>query len=100
MFLQSFEDAARHVWLQAGSPRGCPYRRILPDLIAQSTTLYCGNYAVFGTGTVAPLRRRYPDVVLQGRATECLLVYGDLRMARRWIRRIHGKQEDVDAEYH
>lgn len=102
VLLQGLEDAARHERLQAGSTSGRPHGRVLPDLIAESTALHRRDYAVLGTGIVAPLGCRCPDVgCLQGRATECLLVHGDLRVARRRGRRvIHGEQEDVDAEYH
>lgn len=97
VLLQGLEDAARHERLQTGAPRGRPYRGVLPDLVAQPATLYRRYDAVLGARV--PPFRRYTDV-LQGRATKCLLVRGDLRVTGWWIRRIHGKQEDVDAEYH
>lgn len=100
MFLQGLENAARHERFQAGSPGGRPYGGVFPDLIAQSAALHRRDYAILGTRVVAQLRRRYTDVALQVRATECLLVRGDLHVTRRWGRRVHGKQEDVDAEYH
>lgn len=102
VLLQSLEDAARHERLQAGSTSGRPHGRVLPDLIAESPALHRRDYAVLRAGIVAPFGRRCADVGrLKGRATERLLVYGDLRVSRRRRRRvIHGKQEDVDAEYH
>jgi len=102
VLLQGLEDAAWHERLQASPTSGRPHGRVLPDLIAESPALHCRDYAVFGTGIVAPFRRRCPDVGrLQGRATERLLVHGDLGVAcRRGRRVIHGEQEDVDAEYH